>query len=214
MKNALRSRTFGLTAAVVAIAVISGTGGAVAGTLITSKQVKDGTIASVDLRDDDVKMVDLDERVRYEIQKTPPPAEWPSQGEQGVPGPQGEAGPQGESGPQGEAGPQGVQGPQGERGEVGPRGPAGADGFVTYQTVQSGWVAFGTYANPGALFRSVSAVCPPGTLPTGGGYELSGRAGDVYVLSMRPDGQAYTVAATNQSDYNGNSIRAHAVCAS
>lgn len=82
------------------------TAGAVAGRLVTSSDIKDGT----------VKRVDLSNGVNEALDKV---------GEQGSEGPQGEQGPAGPAGPNGNTG---EQGPKGEQGDVGPQGPRGERG--------------------------------------------------------------------------------------
>jgi hypothetical protein len=84
--------------ALLAVSLVAGGGYAVADSLITSKDIADGSIRCKDLR----KAVCA--KIRRE--------------RDGKPGPQG---PQGPRGPQGPAGPQGPQGP------AGPQGPSGAD---------------------------------------------------------------------------------------
>ena len=73
-------------------------------------------------------------------------------------------------------------------------------------------MSFGASGTAGT-FRSVAAPCPDGTFPTGGGYELQGRVGDIEVMSARPNFPSYEVNAFNTSDYTGNTLRVHAVCA-
>ncbi len=98
------------------LVLAAGGGGAVAGSLITSKDIQDKSIKKVDLaknsvvstkvKDGTLKLKDLDKKANDKINKG---------------GPQGPAG-GGPQGAQGPAGPQGAQGPQG------PQGPAGTPG--------------------------------------------------------------------------------------
>ena len=92
--------------AVVLALSAAGTAGAVADRLVTSADIKDGTI----------QRADLSRLVNKALQ---------AKGEAGPTGPQGEAGP---TGPQGEAGPTGPQGGVGAVGPMGSRGAGGADG--------------------------------------------------------------------------------------
>jgi hypothetical protein len=96
--------------ALLVISLMAGGGYAVAGTLIRSKDIADGTIRCKDLR----KAVC--DRLKDRGNKPGP---------QGPTGPQGAPGPQGATGPQGPAGPAGPGGPQGPAGPQGPPGPAG-----------------------------------------------------------------------------------------
>jgi hypothetical protein len=95
--------------AVTMTLLVAGTSGAVAGKLITSKQIKDGTIKTVDLKDDSVTnakiapgAVDweksLSEAAKEQIE---------SFVSEGVPGP---------AGPEGPRGPRGLEGPTGAAG--------------------------------------------------------------------------------------------------
>lgn len=93
-------------AAIVA-AVVASTGAAAASIVITSKNIKNGTIQTVDLS---------------------PKAKRALKGNRGVPGPQGLAGAPGTQGPKGDPGPKGEQGPKGESGQKGDQGDAGAPG--------------------------------------------------------------------------------------
>lgn len=51
--------TFGTVVAAAVVIALAGTGGAVAGGLITSKQIKNNTIKSIDVRDGNLKGVDI-----------------------------------------------------------------------------------------------------------------------------------------------------------
>jgi hypothetical protein len=100
---------------VVAIAalILASTGSAVAASLITSKQIKDGTI----------EVKDLSKKARGSLV-----------GNRGLTGTKGDQGPQGVPGPQGPQGVKGEQGDAGAKGETGERGPSNAytrqrDGF-------------------------------------------------------------------------------------
>jgi hypothetical protein len=81
-----------------------------AGTLITGKQIKNGSITGVDVKNKSLTPRDFRGSVR---------------------------GPRGLTGPSGPAGPQGVQGPQGAQGMAGPKGDKGAAGeAVAYALIQ------------------------------------------------------------------------------
>ena len=95
-----------------------GGGGAVAGSLITSKDIKDKSIKKVDLaknsvvstkvEDGSLKLKDLNKKANDKINKG---------------GPAGPAGPAGAKGAQGTQGPQGPQGPKGDTGSATYVGP-------------------------------------------------------------------------------------------
>ena len=104
-----RRFTPGLVVAMIALAVAL-SGSAMAAGLVTTTQIKDGTI----------RLIDLHPGAKSALQGQRAPAG--PQGTTGAQGPQGAAGARGATGPQG---PQGVQGLQGVRGPEGPKGEKG-----------------------------------------------------------------------------------------
>lgn len=138
----------------VLVVLVLLTGGAVAHGLVRSRDIADGTIRGRDLRD----------RLLARLSVPGP------QGPQGEVGPAGPPGPQGEVGPQGPAGPPGPQGPQGFTGSQGPQGPAGVSGYiVTIETVTFAQTEETMVFDRGPF--TVTALCPTGKRPTGGGWE-------------------------------------------
>jgi hypothetical protein len=101
-------RTRHVALALAALVLVSG-GSATAGSMITGKQIKDGTVTGKDVKDRSLTAVDL------------APGTIPTGGA-GAPGAPGPAGPAGATGPQGPAGAPGPAGPQGPA-----DGPAGGD---------------------------------------------------------------------------------------
>jgi hypothetical protein len=110
-----------VAAGLATVLVVGGSAGAVAGKLITSKNIKDGTIQTRDLSDNSVdasKLApgavswgkSLDAATKAQIEDLLGEA---------IPGPQGEPGPKGDTGPQGPAGASGSRGAQGETGAPG-----------------------------------------------------------------------------------------------
>lgn len=93
------------------------------------------------------------------------------------------------SGPEGPAGPQGSAGPQG------PQGPAGG---VSGYSMQSAVGSFGRGS------RIVTANCPSGKMPLGGGYQPqsdgSGLVPDLTVLQNDKNGSGWTVFAREDFD--------------
>lgn len=71
----------------------------------------------------------------------------------------------GEAGPEG---PEGPEGPAGPAGPAGPQGPAGDFGGLVHQTVSS----FQS-VEPGRLSQPLVALCPPGTIVSGGGGQAN-----------------------------------------
>lgn len=116
---------------VVVLLLAAGTGGAVAGVMITGKQIKDGTVTSADVKDRTLGVGDLSPAARNSLQGAP--------GATGANGPPGATGPAGATGATGAAGPTGGAGPAGP---AGPPGPAGEGGFageiVTWTVSYSG----------------------------------------------------------------------------
>lgn len=114
---------------VVAGLVLAMAGSATAGSLVTGKQVKDGSLTGKDVRDRSLTAKDLSPDAL--LGGTAGPA-----GADGLTGPAGPAGPAGDPGPAGPAG------PQGDQGATGPQGPAGPS------TGPAGGVLTGSYPNP------------------------------------------------------------------
>jgi hypothetical protein len=109
---------------------------ATAASLITGRQIKDGTIASADVRDRSLKAKDF---AKGQLPAGAAGATGPAgtagapgpRGATGATGPKGDAGATGGAGPAGatgDTGPEGPAGPAGPRGETGATGPAGAPG--------------------------------------------------------------------------------------
>src|SRR3954451_17244957 len=102
--NRLPRPSASLVISIIAL-VAACSGSAVAASLITSKQIKDGT----------VQVKDLSKKARSSLA-----------GQRGAAGASGAKGDKGEPGAQGVQGPKGEVGAKGERGETGPRGPSNA----------------------------------------------------------------------------------------
>ena len=105
--------------AMFALAVVTaGTAGVQA--LITSAQIKDGTIASRDIKNGSIGRADISANALSSLRGP--------RGLAGAAGAQGPAGTQGAQGPAGAQGSQGEKGPQGEKGEKGDAGATGRPG--------------------------------------------------------------------------------------
>jgi len=138
--------------AAAAVISLSMAGGAVAGSLVTSADIKDHTIKSVDLKPGLVEKF-----------SQPGPA-----GQDGAAGPQGPKGEAGPAGPQGPAGPagggtgtQGPAGPAGPKGDTGPAGPAGADGTDGVDGLTGAVYRTLTYTNGGGGSATVACDDDP-----------------------------------------------------
>lgn len=150
-------------AAVATTAVLFASGGAVAGALITSADIKDNTVKSIDLKDGKaVGEADLKPQLAAKVNAA---------GQPGTQGPAGPAGPKGDAGAQGPAGPAGAKGDAGPAGPKGDAGPAGADG------ADAGIAAVGAGYNDtwaaGSYGESIE-TCADGEYVTGGGYSMWG----------------------------------------
>jgi hypothetical protein len=150
--------TVGLAAAAL---VLSATTGAVAGRLVTSADIKDGTISSADLGKRSVGWKgELKKKTRKKIRALA--------GQDGAPGP---AGPPGADGAPGPAGP---PGPAGVNGQNGSDGSDGAAELVAWKTFGDGAVD-DSVDRDGLLFTALP--------PTGGDLVLT-EAG-VYRIALR-----------------------------
>jgi hypothetical protein len=152
-------------------------------------------------------------------------------GAQGPAGPTGAQGPAGATGPQGAAGATGAQGPAGAIGAQGPAGPAGAQGPAGATGAQGAAGAQGPAGPQGipgtaAGLQSIvvlsgdvivrpfdgvltaTAVCPAGTVMTGGGfYQFS-----VAIEANRPVGNGWEVKGFTAQILGTPTFRAYAVC--
>lgn len=131
-----------ITAAVMAIAVLSAGSGAVAGSLITGKQIKNGSVTSADIKNKSIKRADLAPRARS------------TRGTTGLAGPRGFAGPQGTTG---------------ERGQPGTPGAQGTRGFSAWDQIPSGQSVTGSkylyQSRAGVLVSDVWQENLPGIAP-------------------------------------------------
>ena len=165
--------------------LLSLTGTAVAGALITGAQIQNNTVASLDLKNNGVKSVDLtDNGIKsIDVMNGQLRAIDFAPG-QLQPGPAGPVGPAGPAGPQGAVGLAGVE-------------------IVTAESVRD--------SDP---VHSVSANCPAGKRVIGGGAHIFDASGDAALDESYPEGtkwhaRAYEVNATAGAWH----IAAFAICA-
>ncbi len=151
------SRAAAVAAALAVVLVVGATSGAVAGRLVTSSDIKNGTI----------RKVDLSEKVKDSFSRKG------KQGEPGPVGPTGSPGPVGPTGAPGPAGPVGETGPQGAQGARGPRGADGDGRLVSYSTFDGTGVLDLDSGIPAVTLLGSGAA--PITTP--GNYLVSIRAG-------------------------------------
>jgi hypothetical protein len=100
-----RNRYANIVATFALVISVTGTATAATVTLVTGRDVKNGSLTGADVRDHSVRLRDLSAKTVAALR-----------------GAKGDTGP---AGPQGALGPAGPQGPAGAQGEVGPPGPAG-----------------------------------------------------------------------------------------
>jgi hypothetical protein len=128
----------------IALTLVAG-GGAVAGSLVTSAEIKNNTIRSADVKNGTLKLKDITDPARAALAgqdgadgatgatglEGPAGPEGPEgpKGDVGPAGPVGPTGAQGDRGLTGLTGPQGLKGPQGLQGPEGPEGPEGPQGL-------------------------------------------------------------------------------------
>jgi hypothetical protein len=111
----------------------------------------------------------------------------------------------------GPRGPQGAQGPQGPSGAAGSAGPPGVAAF---HTVEGSPVFMGTTCNSSsdcAQVKAAQASCPPGEVPTGGGYQTDSINVNIG-YSRRSSDTTYSVVAINY-DSVGHDLTAQVICA-
>ena len=127
-------------------------------------------------------------------------------GPQGVTGTAGADGPQGPSGPQGPPGPQGVTGTAGPAGPQGPAGPPGVSGLVVVTTAS---------ADSTLPDKVQSADCPSGKVITGGGAQLLGNTGHVFLQSSYQETTTrWTAVAESLDQTSPWHLQVQAICAS
>jgi hypothetical protein len=186
---------------------------------VGSKQIKDNSIKSRDVRDGGLFAHDFRR------------GQLPS-GPQGATGPQGPQGPQGPKGPpglqgQGPRGPQGPQGAKGNTGAQGPQGPKGIDGANVFgQNSQN-------YTVAGNETRRVTINCPTGKVtgggvrwadaPPAGSYDPNTATGNAWdyawqhmtIESVPEDQDTWRVTVYNDEPVGGsNAFTLYAICAS
>lgn len=136
---------------------------AIAARLITSKDIRNGT----------VQEVDLDAKVRTKLNNVGKPGPVGPQGERGATGATGIQGPRG---PRGEQGSEGVPGPQGDRGFDGPRGQPGATGAQGPQGPAGPAGTSGIHPATSATIQvgdTATQTCPAGETVLSGGYTIN-----------------------------------------
>ena len=108
--------------------LLASTGGAVAGSMITGAQIKDGTVSSADVKNKTLQVGDLAPATLAKLR-----------GKTGAAGPEGPQGAPGAQGPQGPEGPQGAPGVARAYGRVEGTSVHHQSGGITVTNPQPGW---------------------------------------------------------------------------
>lgn len=145
--------------AVAAVAVLSTGGAAVAGDLIDSNDIRDGSVSSDDVANKTLKQRDLSPGLKAKVKRLAKP------------------GPTGAMGAQGPAGPAGADGSDGARGLQGPAGPAGSNGSDGKDGVSGYEVRSWDYSLvSGGGWADMGCTKDSGKFPLGGGYNWKDEA--------------------------------------
>jgi hypothetical protein len=123
-----------------------------------------------------------------------------------IPGPTGPIGPNGSTGLNGAIGPIGPDGPPGKQGDIGPRGPTGPPG-PTGPTGPQGpagpsspnkpiIVVTTPSPNDSIPIKDVTAVCPTGSVLTGGGYHYEPASPFIVPVASEPSGNGWRVSTS------------------
>lgn len=193
-------------AACAAILALSGGASAGAHSLLTGKDIRNGSIAERD----------LSSGVRHKLAQKPVEGPQGPSGAQGAMGPQGPAGKPGEDGlrgPQGLPGTDGRDGRDGRDGAQGPAGPQGDTGAPGQDGVSGLEVKSGTLTvAKGDQVLTATVVCPPGKSPLGGGGRVE--SGTATLIDSYPDIQATTQGwIVDFQAVDGAEVHAYVTCA-
>ena len=170
--------------------------GAVAGTMITSAQIKDQSIQSNDIatagvgtseiRDASILTRDLSQATMDALK-----------GATGAKGDTGAKGETGATGAQGATGATGAQGPTGSRGRRGPQGAPGVANVIAGAGYSHTWAG-----DKGAQLNTIIESCNEGSDTNAGGtpYDLGGDNKNIQVTVSAP----YYEELYNEANYGGN----------
>jgi hypothetical protein len=184
--------------AVAATALAVGASSATAATVITSSQIKDGTIQNRDIRPAVLTMSRLAPTTQALINEK----------DSGSSGPAGPAGKQGAAGKDGANGKDGVAGPAGPKGDTGAQGPAGS--------VAGTRVLSTTSANNTAANKTLTVSCQAGEAMTGGGYMTNVLSTQLVLRRSSPLGNNSWTADVNEVGLSASiawALTVYVVCA-
>lgn len=171
-----------LACAVVALVV--GSTSATAATLITGKDIKDGTITAQDIKRGSISSSRLARGLREQLQQVG------AQGGQGATGAKGDPGAQGPKGDTGAPGRDGF-GQQGPKGDKGDKGLTHLESDGPYPGATDLGSIPGEGDNSDALWKNDGTrqtswvMCPPGKKALGGGFHVAADAGDAAAKAIQ-----------------------------
>ena len=168
-----------LFASVVLLALgVSASASGTVRTLLTGRDIKDGSITSADIADGTLKLKDLSESARVALAGNAG-----SKGVQGEAGPIGPTGAPGSTGSAGAIGPQGASGPQGPTGPQGPAGATGSQGAAGHDGADGSSGTDGTNGATGPQGPQ-GAAGPQGPQGVVGPQGPAGKDGGLYFPSL------------------------------
>jgi hypothetical protein len=179
MRKALSRHAPTLLIGALAI-VLATTLSATAALVVTSKNIKNGTIKNKDLHANTITSGKIkngtlaDQDLSAELLAS-------------LQGAGGAAGSTGSTGPAGPPGPQGAKGDQGEKGDKGDEGDPGTSGYQV--------VSMTSPTGAAGEIRFVSTTCPAGKKVVGGGGGTAFADGTVEYSAPKPDSSGWTVRA-------------------
>lgn len=189
----------------VCASILALSGGASAGahSLLTGRDIRNGSIAERD----------LSSGVRHKLALRPVEGPQGPQGLQGPPGVQGVPGKPGEDGLRGSQGIPGTDGRDGRDGRDGVQGPKGDTGAAGQDGLSGLQVVSGTLtvaADDGS--HAATVACPSGKSPVGGGGRVE--SGTATLTGSVPDIQATTQGWRAEFQATaGAELRAYVICA-
>ena len=176
MSSRLRLRSLRRVAAVLLVLLVAGGGSAAAATLITGRQVADGSLTGADVRDGSIGRGDLAPSARG------------LRGPRGRDGVDGRDGRDGAPGAPGADGSPGIPGPQGERGPAGPPNPLAED------SARVGGLPPAELGTTVLTARAYAADC-----------DIPGRVNECAPVTVRvPPGRTYRASVLSTGSWRGS----------
>ena len=158
--------------------------GALAASMITGKQIKDGTVTTKDVKNRTLTVKDFNRRTKAKL-----------------------TGPQGPKGDQGDPGLQGLQGIQGIQGVPGLDGVDGVDGISGFEVVSASKDILP------ASTDSVTKSCPPGKVALGATGGFPAPLATLFSQITRVDDSTFSIAGLNTALAGTQSLSISLSCA-